>query len=180
MRQSLRVLVVLMAGWFVAWYVPHLIALIFTIPGLRVLIDGIRAAGLPLPYVFPLFTNYLPIFLLAFLIGWPVFKVVCGNRPGLCVVAALPWAGYTIDQYFLFCWNTEISCFGAWPFHEFLSVASVPLGFALAAWVSRKGKPPSSNKAVETDAQGRPRACWRTSTLGRRSLLRYATLLSSV
>jgi hypothetical protein len=31
-----------------------------------------------------------------------------------------------------------------------------------------------SNRAVETDAQLRPRACWRASVFVRRSPLRYA------
>ena len=36
-------------------------------------------------------------------------------------------------------------------------------------------KSPWHNKAVETDAQVRPRACWRASILVRRSPLRYAS-----
>jgi hypothetical protein len=152
MRQLLRMLVILMTGWLVVWCFPHLIALIFTIPGLRILIDGIRTAGFSPQYVFPLLTNYLPVFLLAFLVSLPVFKFVRGNRVWLFLVALLPWAGYSIETYLLFCWNTEMTCFGASPFHELLGAFCVPLGFALAAWVSRDRKPPSSNKAIETDA----------------------------
>ena len=171
MRRFLGLLVILFVGWLVAWYVPRLLSLIFTVPGLRALIDGIRATGLPVQYVFPLLTNYLPIILLAFVAGLPLFKLVRGNRASLWVVASLPWAGYSIDWYLMFCRETEVSCFGASPFHEILGLCSVPLGFALAAWVIGLTTPLSPNKAVETDAQERPRA-QRASILGRRSLLR--------
>jgi hypothetical protein len=172
MRQSIvRQVAVVFAGCLVAWYVPRLVALVLTVPGLRALIDGIRATGLPAQYVFPLLTNYFPIFLLAFVVGLPLFKLVRGNGLWLWVLAVLPWVAYAIYWYVQLCLDTEVSCYGVSPFHEVLGLFSVPLGFALAALVARPTRPPGSNKPVETDAQVRPRVL-RSEFLGRRSLLR--------
>lgn len=169
MRKIVEVLALLLGGWFVTWSAPWLVALIAASPGLRALISGIRATGLPVQYVYPLLTNYLPIFLLALLVGLPLFKWALGKRSWLWVVATVPWASYALEGYIELCLDTEVSCFGASPFHEILGLLSVPLGLAVAAVISRSTKPPSSNKAVETDALARPRAT-RASRSGRASL----------
>jgi hypothetical protein len=145
-------------GWFVAGSVLRLLALIAAAPGLRALIEAIRAAGLPLRYVYPLLTNYVPVLLFAFIVGVLLFKFVRGNRGWLLVAAVLPWAGYVAYWYFLFCVNTDITCVGASPFHEILGLIDVPLGFAIAALATRRNSPPNPNMSINTDDEGRQRA----------------------
>jgi hypothetical protein len=163
-----RYLIAVAGGWFVAGSVLRLLALIAAAPNLRALIEAIRAAGLPVRYVYPTVTNYIPVFLFAFIVGLPLFKFVRVSRGWLLVVALLPWAGYVAHGYFLFCVDTDITCFGVSPFDEILGLIDVPLGFAIAALVTRSTDPPSPNTSIDTDDEGRQRAS-RAPFLRRRS-----------
>jgi hypothetical protein len=149
-----RYLIALAAGWFVAGSVLQLLALIAAAPGLRGLMHAVRAAGLPLQYVYPLLTSFVPVFLLAFIVGVPVFKSVRDHRGWLLLVTLLPWAAHAAFGYLVFCVGTEFACFGVAPFQEILGLLNVPLGFAIAALVTRPTRPPNPDMPITTDDKG--------------------------
>jgi hypothetical protein len=144
-----RYAMALLAGAFLVAVIPWLIAGIAALPNLRALFDLIRGTGLPVRYVYPLVTQYLPNFLFAFATGFAMFKFLGGHRGKLLITVVLPWIAMTIHAYVDTCVGTEISCFGAYPFHEFAGVFDVPLGLALAAFMA---SPPASPQFAKPSA----------------------------
>ena len=139
----------LLAGSFIVAVIPWLIAGIAALSGLRLLIDALRGAGLPVHYVFPLITHYLPDFLLAFAVGFAVFKLLRGYRGRLLATLLFPWVAMLVQAYLDACFDTDVSCFGAHPFHDFAGILDVPLGLALAAFVVG---PPNPDMSIEVDS----------------------------
>jgi hypothetical protein len=140
-----RYAIALLAGAFIVASAPWLVAGIAAMPGLRLLIDGIRGAGLPLQYVFPLATHYLPELLLALGIGVAAFKLLHGYRAKLLAAMLLPWLAMLVRAYVDSCVDTDISCFGAHPFHEFAGILAVPLGLTFAGFLVGPPKPPAAH-----------------------------------
>jgi hypothetical protein len=151
-RTIARYAAALLAGLFIVAANPWLVAGIAALPGLRALIDGIRGTGLPVAIVYPLITHYLPGFLLAFAVGLAVFKLLRGHRGRLLAALLLPWLAMSGDAYLSACVGTDVSCFGAHPFHEFAGMLNVPLGLALASFVGRA--PGASSPSNGTSAYG--------------------------
>ena len=154
-----RYVIALLAGVFLVEAIPRLLAGITALPNLRALIDLIRGAGLPVQYIFHLLTQYLPNFLFAFAIGFAVFKFLGGHRGKLLITVLLPWIAMSVYVYVDTCVGTEISCFGAFPFHEISGILDVPLGLALAAFIASPRSPQLANpSAPVVSTPGRPKA----------------------
>jgi hypothetical protein len=134
-----RSLIAFLVGAVLGWAVPVLIALVAAAPGLATLIRSIKAAGLSVPPVYFGLTNFLPALLLAFGVGFAMFRVLGGKRVELLVASAAPWVLSALYFYAELCLGTSVSCTG--PF-ELVGLAVVPLGLLLAALVSG---PPSLN-----------------------------------
>jgi ketosteroid isomerase-like protein len=135
-------LVALLAGWFVAGSVLRLQATILALPGMHALVHAIHDADLPVAYTMGVLTGIIPVFLLAFVVGLPLFKFARARRRWLLVAAVLPWMGYLAYWYSLMCMDTDVSCFNV-PWIAVLDVIRVPLGFAVAALVTRPSSGPA-------------------------------------
>ena len=144
-RPAFRYAIALLAGAFIVASAPWLVAGIAAMPGLRVLIDGIRSAGLPLHYVYPLTTHYLPEFLLALVIGIAAFKFLHGYRAKLLAAMLLPWLAMLVHAYVDICVDTDVSCFGVHPFHAFAGILAVPVGLVLAGFLVGPPEPPAAH-----------------------------------
>jgi ketosteroid isomerase-like protein len=135
-------LIAIGAGWFVAGSVLRLQATILALPGMHAVVHAIHDAHLPVGYTMGVLTGTIPVFLLAFVVGLPLFKFARGRRGWLLAGTVLPWMGYLGYWYSLMCMDTDVSCFNE-PWIAVLDVIRVPLGFAVAALVTRPSSGPA-------------------------------------
>lgn len=173
MSRTKAVIAGFVAGYVLAHLVYVVLALVAAVPGLSALLRGIKAAGLSPQLVFPLLTNYLPTVLTAFAVGYITYRALGGFRARLFIALAAPWllmGGYgclvVAEEGLLDCWHySDGTAF-------VLGFTLVPLGLLLAGFAHR---PPNLNKAVDTDAQGRPTPS--ASFFSRRPPLRQSALM---
>lgn len=142
-----RSLIAFLVGALLVLAVPIALALVAAAPGLRTLIQSIRAVDLPLPPVFFLLSTLLPALSLSFCVGLGLFRVVGGRRGQLLVASSAPWILSALYLYADVCAGTSGFCLSV---YELSGALIVPLGLLLAAWIS---KPPSINRSVVTDLQ---------------------------
>ena len=168
MSKTKIVIAGLVVGYVLVRLVFVVLAVVAALPGLASLIRAIKAAGFPLQ-VFTVLTNYTPMFLTAFFVGWIAYRVLGGFKVRLFVALASPWllvGAYGClefaDESLLDCWNYSD------PVAFVLGVCLVPFGLLVAALAQR---PPSLNMSVDTDAKDRPPAA-PAASFWRRSLSR--------
>jgi hypothetical protein len=168
MSKTKIVIAGLVVGYVLLPLVLVVLAVVVAIPGLASLIRGIKAVGLPLQ-LFTVLTNYTPMFLTAFVVGWIAYRFLGGFKVRLFIALASPWLlvnGYgcmeIADDSLLDCWNYSD------PVAFVLGVSLVPLGLLVAALAYR---PPSIDRSADADARaGRPAAP--VASFWRRSFLR--------
>lgn len=129
-----RALAAFLVGILLVRAVLLVIALVAAAPGLRSLIMGIKASGLPPPETFYVLTNFLPALLSSFVAGWAMFRFLRGSRWVLWIAAAAPWVLHALDLHVDLCLGTDVACFGQ---YGIAGLAVVPLGLLLAAMISR-------------------------------------------
>ncbi len=139
---AVRYTLAFVGGICLVFALRWLAAGIWALPGLSSLIKGVAGWGIPLEPTFHLFLTYLPRLLLAFLVGTVVFKIVRGHRGGLLLATCLPWLLTAINFHIEFCVGTDVPCYTYFLFHVAAGFLDVPIGLALAAFISQ---PPNSS-----------------------------------
>ena len=147
MKRLRNILIALVAGACLAWAVPAAIAVIAAAPGLATLIRLIKEVGLPVPTAYFALTAFLPAFLIAFGVGYALFRLVAGKRGELFLASTAPWIAMAVYLYSNICSGTAVPCVSLF---ELAALAVVPIGLLLAALVA---KPPSLNMSIDSDPQ---------------------------
>jgi hypothetical protein len=154
MKRIAQISLPLAVGALIPWVFNWVVALIFMTPGIATALRWLEASGMPVQMTIDVATHTLPLLMLSYVAGRIVFGAVGGNRPFQILLCSAGWFAYGIDNVIFFCFSPGMSCLNPPAIFDFVvGFMLVPLGLALAL-VHRKG-PPSLDKAVDTDAQGR-------------------------
>ena len=132
MSRTHRLLLALLAGCAVIWLGQIAVALVLHVPGLVALLKWLRAQGIPMEFLNTLLLSYLPVTLVALLVGLVVFSAL-GKRVGLFLCATAPFVLYSMFM------NTAAigSAASLYDSRVWAAAATVPLGLLLALLMTR-------------------------------------------